>query len=67
VSPPPSTGVPDGQAGTGAPDGDRSPGGTGTVINPMSPKTDTTCACLCAFARDRCLDEEVIATRLAQH
>jgi phenylpropionate dioxygenase-like ring-hydroxylating dioxygenase large terminal subunit len=52
------------KAGTGAPDGDRSQGVTGTVINTMTPETDSTCFYLWAFARDWCLDKQVITTRL---
>ena len=54
------------KAGTGAPDGDRSQGVTGTVINTMTPETDNTCFYLWAFARDWCLDKQVITTRLRE-
>jgi phenylpropionate dioxygenase-like ring-hydroxylating dioxygenase large terminal subunit len=54
------------KAGTGAPDGDRSQGVTGTVINTMTPETDRTCFYLWAFARDWCLDKQVITTRLRE-
>jgi phenylpropionate dioxygenase-like ring-hydroxylating dioxygenase large terminal subunit len=54
------------KAGTGAPDGDRSQGVTGTVINTMTPETDSTCHYLWAFARDWCLDKQVITTRLRE-
>ena len=52
--------------GTGAPEGDRSQGVTGTVINTMTPETDNTCFYLWAFARDWCLDKQVITTRLRE-
>jgi vanillate O-demethylase monooxygenase subunit len=54
------------KAGTGAPEGDRSQGVTGTVINTMTPETDNTCHYLWAFARDWCLDKQVITTRLRE-
>src|SRR3712207_1066993 len=54
------------KAGTGAPDGDRSQGVTGTVINTMTPETDNTCFYLWAFARDWSLDKQVITTRLRE-
>jgi phenylpropionate dioxygenase-like ring-hydroxylating dioxygenase large terminal subunit len=54
------------KAGTGAPEGDRSKGVTGTVINTMTPETDRTCFYLWAFARDWCLDKQVITTRLRE-
>ena len=54
------------KAGTGAPEGDRSQGVTGTVINTMTPETDRTCFYLWAFARDWRLDKQVITTRLRE-
>jgi phenylpropionate dioxygenase-like ring-hydroxylating dioxygenase large terminal subunit len=54
------------KAGTGAAEGDRSQGVTGTVINTMTPETDRTCFYLWAFARDWCLDKQVITTRLRE-
>jgi phenylpropionate dioxygenase-like ring-hydroxylating dioxygenase large terminal subunit len=54
------------KAGTGAPEGDRGQGVTGTVINTMTPETDRTCFYLWAFARDWCLDKQVITTRLRE-
>ena len=54
------------KAGTGAPEGDRSQGVTGYVINTMTPETDNTCFYLWAFARDWCLDKQVITTRLRE-
>lgn len=39
-------------AGTGAPDGDRSQGVNGYVLNTMTPETDTTCHYFWAFCRN---------------
>jgi vanillate O-demethylase monooxygenase subunit len=36
------------------------------VINTMTPETDNTCHYLWAFARDWCLDKQVITTRLRE-
>ena len=55
-----------GQGGHRGPEGDRSQGVTGTVINTMTPETDNTCFYLWAFARDWCLDKQVITTRLRE-
>jgi phenylpropionate dioxygenase-like ring-hydroxylating dioxygenase large terminal subunit len=54
------------KAGTGAPEGDRSQGVTGFVLNTMTPETDTTCHYLWAFARDWSLDKQLITTRLRE-
>jgi phenylpropionate dioxygenase-like ring-hydroxylating dioxygenase large terminal subunit len=54
------------KAGTGAPEGDRSQGVTGFVLNTMTPETGRTCHYLWAFARDWCLDKQVITTRLRE-
>ena len=54
------------KAGTGAPEGDRSQGVTGYVLNTMTPETDNTCHYLWAFARDWCLNKQVITTRLRE-
>lgn len=54
------------QAGTGAPEGDRSQGVTGTVLNTMTPSTDRSCYYLWAFARDWCLSSQAITTRLRE-
>jgi phenylpropionate dioxygenase-like ring-hydroxylating dioxygenase large terminal subunit len=54
------------KAGTGAPDGDRSQGVTGLVLNTMTPETDRSCFYLWAFARDWCLDQQAITTRLRE-
>jgi phenylpropionate dioxygenase-like ring-hydroxylating dioxygenase large terminal subunit len=54
------------KVGTGAPDGDRSQGVNGFVLNTMTPETDNTCFYLWAFARNWCLDKQVITTRLRE-
>jgi vanillate O-demethylase monooxygenase subunit len=54
------------KAGTGAPEGDRSQGITGWVLNTMTPVTENSCRYLWAFARDWCLDKQVITTRLRE-
>ena len=54
------------KAGTGAPEGDRSQGVTGTVLNTMTPQTDRSCYYLWAFARDWCLGSQAITTRLRE-
>jgi vanillate O-demethylase monooxygenase subunit len=54
------------KAGTGAPEGDRSQGVNGYVLNTMTPETDNTCFYLWAFARNWCLDKQVITTRLRE-
>jgi phenylpropionate dioxygenase-like ring-hydroxylating dioxygenase large terminal subunit len=45
-------------AGTGAPDGDRSAGVNGFVLNTITPETDGTCHYFWAFARNYHLDEQ---------
>jgi vanillate O-demethylase monooxygenase subunit len=52
------------KAGTGAPDGDRSQGVNGFVLNTMTPETDRSCHYLWAFARDWALGSQAITTRL---
>jgi len=54
------------KAGTGAPEGDRSQGVTGTVINTMTPETDNTSHYLWSFARDWCTDKQLITTRMRE-
>lgn len=54
------------KAGTGAPEGDRSQGVNGMVLNTMTPETDNTSFYLWAFARNWCLDKQVITTRLRE-
>src|SRR3712207_122002 len=54
------------KAGTGAPEGDRSPGVPGPVITPIPPETDATCHYLWSFARDWCIDKQVITTRMRE-
>jgi phenylpropionate dioxygenase-like ring-hydroxylating dioxygenase large terminal subunit len=45
-------------AGTGAPDGDRSQGVNGFVLNTITPETESTCHYFWAFARNYKLDEQ---------
>lgn len=54
------------KAGTGAAQGDRSQGVTGTVINTMTPATANTCRYLWSFARDWCIDKQAITTRMRE-
>ena len=54
------------KAGTGAPQGDRSQGVNGFVLNTMTPETDKTCSYLWAFARNWSLDDQAITTRLRE-
>jgi vanillate O-demethylase monooxygenase subunit len=52
------------KAGTGAPDGDRSQGVNGYVMNTISPETDRSCHYFWAFMRNYCLDNQLITTQL---
>lgn len=52
------------KAGTGAPEGDRSQGVNGYVMNTISPETDKTCTYFWAFMRNYCLDSQLITTQL---
>lgn len=52
------------KAGTGAPEGDRSQGVNGYVMNTISPETDKTCHYFWAFMRNYCLDSQLITTQL---
>ncbi|MEV7134127.1 aromatic ring-hydroxylating dioxygenase subunit alpha [Arthrobacter sp. NPDC093128] len=52
------------KAGTGAPDGDRSQGVNGYVMNTISPETDKSCHYFWAFMRNYCLDSQLITTQL---
>ncbi|MEZ5786916.1 MAG: aromatic ring-hydroxylating dioxygenase subunit alpha [Xanthobacteraceae bacterium] len=52
--------------GTGAPEGDRSQGVNGYVLNTITPETDTTCRYLWAFARNYRLDEQALTTQLRE-
>ena len=54
------------KAGTGAPEGDRSQGVNGFVLNTMTPETGRSCHYLWAFARNWCLDDQAITTRLRE-
>jgi phenylpropionate dioxygenase-like ring-hydroxylating dioxygenase large terminal subunit len=54
------------KAGTGAPEGDRSQGVNGMVINTMTPETDGTCHYLWSFARDWCIDRQAITHRMRE-
>jgi vanillate O-demethylase monooxygenase subunit len=51
-------------AGTGAPEGDRSQGVNGYVLNTITPATDRTCHYFWAFARNYCLNEQRVTTEL---
>ena len=52
------------KAGTGAPDGDRSQGVNGYVMNTISPETNKTCHYFWAFMRNYRLESQVITTQL---
>ncbi|GAA4038206.1 aromatic ring-hydroxylating dioxygenase subunit alpha [Arthrobacter methylotrophus] len=52
------------KAGTGAPDGDRSQGVNGYVMNTISPETAKSCHYFWAFMRNYCLDSQLITTQL---
>lgn len=52
------------KAGTGAPEGDRSHGVNGYVMNTISPETAKTCHYFWAFMRNYRLDSQVITTQL---
>jgi phenylpropionate dioxygenase-like ring-hydroxylating dioxygenase large terminal subunit len=52
------------KAGTGAPDGDRSQGVNGYVMNTISPETDKTCHYFWAFMRSYRLESQLITTQL---
>jgi vanillate O-demethylase monooxygenase subunit len=51
------------KAGTGAPEGDRSQGVNGYVLNTITPAEDATCHYFWAFARNYCLGDQSITTR----
>lgn len=53
-------------AGTGAPQGDRSQGVNGYVLNTITPETATTCHYFWAFARNYRLEEQSLTTELRQ-
>ena len=52
------------KAGTGAPEGDRSQGVNGYVMNTITPETDRTSHYLWAFMRNYRLDSQLITTQL---
>ena len=52
------------KAGTGAPQGDRSQGVNGYVMNTISPERDRTCHYYWAFMRNYRLDSQLITTQL---
>lgn len=52
------------KAGTGAPEGDRSQGVNGYVMNTISPETNKTCHYFWAFMRNYRLESQVITTQL---
>lgn len=54
------------KAGTGAPQGDRSQGVNGFVLNTITPETETTCHYFWAFARNYCLGEQRLTHELRE-
>jgi vanillate O-demethylase monooxygenase subunit len=50
--------------GTGAPEGDRSKGVNGYVLNTMTPETDKTCHYFWAFARNHHINDQAWTTKL---
>jgi len=53
-------------AGTGAPDGDRSQGVNGFVLNTMTPETETTCHYFWAFVRNYRTTEQKLTTEIRE-
>lgn len=53
-------------AGTGAPDGDRSQGVNGFVLNTMTPETDRTCHYFWSFCRNYRLTEQRLTTEIRE-
>ena len=53
-------------AGTGAPEGDRSQGVNGYVLNTITPETDGTCHYFWAFARNYRRDDQALTTQLRE-
>ena len=53
-------------AGSGAPQGDRSQGVNGYVLNTITPETDGTCHYFWAFARNYCLGEQRLTHQLRE-
>ncbi|MFC0581816.1 aromatic ring-hydroxylating dioxygenase subunit alpha [Micrococcoides hystricis] len=54
------------KAGTGAPEGDRSQGVNGYVMNTITPESDRSCHYFWAFMRNYCLDSQLITTQLRE-
>jgi vanillate O-demethylase monooxygenase subunit len=54
------------RAGTGAPEGDRSQGVNGYVMNTITPETERTCHYFWAFMRNYRLESQLITTQLRQ-
>ena len=54
------------QTGTGAPQGDRSRGVNGYVLNTITPETDKSCLYFWAFARNYCLGEQRLTHELRE-
>ncbi len=52
--------------GTGAPEGDRSQGVNGFVLNSITPETDRTCLYFWAFVRNYRIGEQVLTTQLRE-
>ena len=52
--------------GTGAPEGDRSQGVNGYVLNTMTPETETTCHYFWAFVRNHRLTEQRLTTEIRE-
>ena len=53
-------------AGSGAPEGDRSQGVNGFVLNTMTPETDTTCHYFWAFVRNHRITEQRLTTEIRE-
>src|ERR1700710_644008 len=54
------------KAGTGAPEGDRSQGVNGYVMNTITPADDRSCHYFWAFMRNYCLESQLITTQLRE-
>ena len=53
-------------AGTGAPEGDRSQGVNGFVLNTMTPETETSCHYFWAFVRNHRISEQKLTTEIRE-
>jgi vanillate O-demethylase monooxygenase subunit len=53
-------------AGTGAPEGDRSKGVNGRVLNTITPETDTTCMYFWSLMRNYRLRDQTLTTQLRE-